>query len=394
MTLPLPLRSKKKRLSLFGALMRLLRVVRDKQAFASELQAIQLERRDLRQRVKRMREFRKLMKERDKLRWYPVLKTKMDYAAEARANPPFLRLWGINKWAAWHMGENSRYLNRHYKRMCDYIATKDFWRKAGSWVVFPIFTAFFPTAGFFYFSADTKSSVIAWWGLTYVNTGVVGVFMLIFAILGGITLFKLRMWNLSHMSAFIFETNAGLEDDDPIADLIGKYALMGGDEDSDDEDSDDDEDTLASARLEDKSWVITGLLTTSVPRLAYIDKEELGDYYPGPSGRSGFLNASTHLALPRGQYIYELNDPKMVYDLRPKMHSLQRIVASETYNYMKLWAEIGKDEADLGRNKLLKALEEYWLAILLVIGGVFCIYLAMDTGNWSMQAVNAMQQGG
>ena len=396
---------------------------------------------------KRWRSIRKRQKEREQLAWYPPLNTKEEYAAEARANEPFLSLWGLNKWAAWNRfgGQNNpKYLSRAYKRQCEYSAMRDFWYKALSYVILPVFATSLMTTSFAIAVMGTKTStfagneiVIAQITVLFIGFGTLFGFM-------GWTLFITRKWSLAYMKAYTFETNAGLRktangivsfENGILSALSGVAGYANGitapaiaapangsaptngtgavhgadpatalavpqngaavataliDPENDIALFEGEYLELMDEYGDGRPDMITGVLEAYVPRLAHADKDHLGDYYPGPSGRSGFLTANTHLALERGTYIHELKDPRLLYVLKPKSHTLKRIAAAETYNLMQLFAEIGKDEADLGKNKLLKALQEHWLWIFAGFGALVGIYMSQENSRWTMDAINAM----
>ena len=260
----------------------------------------------------------------------PVLTTAAEYQKEAREDRPVIRFMGLNDSAIMPMGQHV--VERRYKRHCEFFAAGDWVKVALLWLIWLVISVGVFVFFFLYEAGQMETRSLQ--GDPLINAAVA----VVAATFGFIAFAKakrlLDKWHAAYAKVYVFET----------ADLV------------------DD-------------WRTTGVLTTFLPRLAFIDNRE-GDYFSGPSRQSGPNTGLVHLALPHGKKIVDMQGVMDCYGLPASKSSFTEVPARETYDLLQRTVEAGQLRRGLGKNKAMKFVTENWAWILSAINGMIILFLS------------------
>ena len=128
---------------------------------------------------------------------------------------------------------------------------------------------------------------------------------------------------------------------------------------------------------ETEEWNTTGELRLYVPRLAFIDSAQKGDYFSGPTRQSGAEHGSVHVDLPLGYRIVDMKSYADVYDLEPSVSTFTEVPQRQTYQFLQECVDAGTLARFAGKSKLGKLLSENAAWIVTAVFGILTFFMVM-----------------
>ncbi|MCE2458857.1 MAG: hypothetical protein J4G14_13770 [Dehalococcoidia bacterium] len=133
-------------------------------------------------------------------------------------------------------------------------------------------------------------------------------------------------------------------------------------------------------KVQTQEWNTTGQLRLWLPRLAFIDGAEDGDYFSGPTRRSGAREGGVNLDLLPGKRIVDIETYAEVFDLKPSVSTFTEVPQRQTYQWMQECVDAGTLARFAGKSKLGKLLQENIVWIITGIELVLIFFMVMG-GN-------------
>ena len=126
-----------------------------------------------------------------------------------------------------------------------------------------------------------------------------------------------------------------------------------------------------------EEWNTTGELRLYLPRLAFIDSAQKGDFFSGPTRQSGAQHGSVHVDLPLGERIVDMNSYAGVYNLTPSTSTFTEVPQRATYQFITECADAGTLARFAGKSKLGKMLAENAAWIVTGVFAVLTFFMVM-----------------
>ena len=266
-----------------------------------------------------------------RLRAWPVLETTAEYQEEARAEQPLIKMFGRYDSAFRHPGV----LHRRFKRHCEYFGVSDTGVKWTLGLLVLGLTAGISFASFIYNASQAESRSMQTDPLT--QSLLFGVVALVICTGFAVVYLMSHWWRRSYTTIYVYEAT------DPI-----------------------------------EKWRTTNILHTTLPRLAFVDGRQ-GDFFSGPTRKSGPQSGIVHLDLKEGAEIVKMNDITECYHLEAGRSTFTEVPARETYDLIETSVEAGEIHGERGKSKVAKMLRENWPWILSGIEVVIIFFMA--SGN-------------
>ena len=267
-----------------------------------------------------MRQRRRSLRMREYREWMPPLDTPHEYAEEARQEKPLLRLYGLHDSALL----NRKIVRRRYQRHREFFANGDWKWRVGLPVGMALLWAVITAALYFYTVYDIESRASLRPRDPIVETSIGAIVSSAFSVLMGAALSQWHQWRLTYAQVYVFEQSDTVD-----------------------------------------YWRTTGCLLVPLPRLAFVDRADDGDFFSGPTRRSGVQYGIIHLDLPVGRAITSIRSIDELYALSPSHSTFTDVPARQTYGMLMSAVEAGERLQRLGKNKALQTLTENapWLVV-------------------------------
>ena len=128
---------------------------------------------------------------------------------------------------------------------------------------------------------------------------------------------------------------------------------------------------------ETEKWNTTASLGLWLPRLAFIASSQDGDYFSGPTRHSGAREGSVNLDLPLGNRVVDMKSYAEVFGLKPSISTFTEVPQRQCYQFMQECVDAGTLARFAGKSKLAKLLAENVVWIMTGICWLITFFIVM-----------------